>query len=53
MYLFQVSILPPLASVFVTNIAAQIADHFIANGVETTTVRRNCELLVDLWWYQK
>ena len=34
----QFSILPPLASVFVTGIAAQIADNLIANGVETTTV---------------
>ena len=34
----QVSILPPLASVFVTGIAAQIADNLIANGVDTTTV---------------
>ncbi|XP_024024266.1 probable anion transporter 6, chloroplastic [Morus notabilis] len=40
-----VSILPPLASVFVTNIAAQIADHFIANGVETTTVRKICQTI--------
>ncbi|KAL4301825.1 hypothetical protein GQ457_10G029950 [Hibiscus cannabinus] len=32
-----VSILPPLASVFVTSIAAQVADNLIANGVETTT----------------
>ncbi|CAI0388784.1 unnamed protein product [Linum tenue] len=33
-----VSILPPLASVFVTNLAAQLADKLIASGVETTTV---------------
>lgn len=39
-YLFQVSILPPLASIFVTNVAAQFADNSIANGVETTTVWR-------------
>ncbi|OAY46999.1 probable anion transporter 6, chloroplastic isoform X1 [Manihot esculenta] len=35
-----VSILPPLASIFVTSIAAQLADNLIANGVETTTVRK-------------
>ncbi|KAI4376701.1 hypothetical protein MLD38_014435 [Melastoma candidum] len=38
-----VSILPPMASVFVTNIAAQLADNLIANGVETTTVRKICQ----------
>lgn len=39
-YSFQVSILPPLASIFVTGTAAQLADNLIANGVETTTVWR-------------
>lgn len=34
----QVSILPPLASIFVTSIASQFADYLIANGVATTTV---------------
>ncbi|PON68548.1 Major facilitator [Parasponia andersonii] len=43
-----VSILPPLASVFVTNIAAQIADNLIANGVETTTVRKLCQTIAFL-----
>ncbi|CAI0388786.1 unnamed protein product [Linum tenue] len=38
-----VSILPPLASVFVTNLAAQLADKLIASGVETTTVRKFCQ----------
>lgn len=47
--LFQVSILPPLASVFMTNIAAQVADNLIANGVETTTVRSNYEVLLCLF----
>ncbi|KAA3490620.1 putative anion transporter 6, chloroplastic isoform X1 [Gossypium australe] len=40
-----VSILPPLASVFVTSIAAQFADNLIANGVETTTVRKICQAI--------
>ncbi|XP_022749610.1 probable anion transporter 6, chloroplastic isoform X2 [Durio zibethinus] len=40
-----VSILPPLASVFVTNIAAQFADNLIANGVETTMVRKICQTI--------
>ncbi|KAG8495677.1 hypothetical protein CXB51_013455 [Gossypium anomalum] len=40
-----VSILPPLASVFVTSIAAQFADNLIANGVETTTVRKMCQAI--------
>jgi len=35
---FQVSILPPLASIFVTSIASQLADSLISKGVETTTV---------------
>ncbi|KAF4392101.1 hypothetical protein F8388_004430 [Cannabis sativa] len=40
-----VSILPPLASVVVTSIASQIADNLIANGVETTTVRKLCQTI--------
>ncbi|XVF88278.1 hypothetical protein PTKIN_Ptkin19aG0037200 [Pterospermum kingtungense] len=40
-----VSILPPLASVFVTSIASQFADNLIANGVETTTVRKICQTI--------
>ncbi|OMO73174.1 Major facilitator superfamily [Corchorus capsularis] len=43
-----VSILPPLASVFVTSIAAQFADNLIANGVETTTVRKICQTIAFL-----
>ncbi|OMO61681.1 Major facilitator superfamily [Corchorus olitorius] len=43
-----VSILPPLASVFVTSIAAQFADNLIANGVETTTVRKTCQTIAFL-----
>ncbi|KAF9662832.1 hypothetical protein SADUNF_Sadunf18G0095200 [Salix dunnii] len=45
---FQVSILPPLASVFVTSIAAQLADKLIANGVEITTVRKICQTIAFL-----
>ncbi|KAE8700183.1 putative anion transporter 6 [Hibiscus syriacus] len=40
-----VSILPPLASIFVTSIAAQFADNLIANGVETTTMRKICQAI--------
>ncbi|XP_016199595.1 probable anion transporter 6, chloroplastic isoform X2 [Arachis ipaensis] len=43
-----VSILPPLASVFMTNIAAQLADNLIARGVETTTVRKICQSIAFL-----
>ncbi|KAF2317126.1 hypothetical protein GH714_012014 [Hevea brasiliensis] len=43
-----VSILPPLASIFVTSIAAQLADNLIANGVETTTVRKICQAVAFL-----
>lgn len=43
-----VSILPPLASIFVTSIAAQVADNLIANGVETTTVRKICQSIAFL-----
>lgn len=45
-YFFQVSILPPLASIFVTSIAAQLADNLIANGVQTTTVWRHYEQII-------
>ncbi|CAN0918172.1 Probable anion transporter 6, chloroplastic [Linum grandiflorum] len=38
-----VSILPPLASVFVTNLVAQLADKLISSGVETTVVRKFCQ----------
>lgn len=41
LHLFQVSILPPLASIFVTSIASQIADNLISSGVQTTTVGRS------------
>ncbi|XP_039043135.1 probable anion transporter 6, chloroplastic isoform X2 [Hibiscus syriacus] len=40
-----VSILPPLASVFVTSIAAQFADNLITNGVQATTVRKICQAI--------
>ncbi|GMH04578.1 hypothetical protein Nepgr_006418 [Nepenthes gracilis] len=40
-----VSVLPPLASIFVTNIAAQLADNLITRGVETTTVRKICQTI--------
>ncbi|XP_041007416.1 probable anion transporter 6, chloroplastic [Juglans microcarpa x Juglans regia] len=43
-----VSILPPLASIFVTSIAAQFADHLIANGVEVTMVRKICQSIAFL-----
>ncbi|KAK7852067.1 putative anion transporter 6 [Quercus suber] len=43
-----VSILPPLASIFVTSIATQVADQLIANGVETTTVRKICQSIAFL-----
>ncbi|MED6146589.1 putative anion transporter 6, chloroplastic [Stylosanthes scabra] len=43
-----VSILPPLASVFMTNIAAQFADNLISRGVETTTVRKICQSIAFL-----
>ncbi|KAF5749587.1 anion transporter 6 chloroplastic isoform X1 [Tripterygium wilfordii] len=38
-----VSILPPLASILVTSIAAQFADYLISSGVETTKVRKLCQ----------
>lgn len=40
-----VSVLPPLASIFVTNIAAQLADNLISRGVDTTTVRKLCQTI--------
>ncbi|KAI8565659.1 hypothetical protein RHMOL_Rhmol03G0277600 [Rhododendron molle] len=40
-----VSVLPPLASIFVTSIASQFADNLISNGVETTTVRKICQTI--------
>ncbi|KAH9616778.1 hypothetical protein KSS87_014933 [Heliosperma pusillum] len=40
-----VSVLPPLASVVVTNLAAQFADRLISRGVETTTVRKICQTI--------
>ncbi|XP_054806017.1 probable anion transporter 6, chloroplastic [Prosopis cineraria] len=43
-----VSILPPLASIFVTNAAAQLADNLISRGVETTTVRKICQSIAFL-----
>ncbi|CAK9153172.1 unnamed protein product [Ilex paraguariensis] len=43
-----VSVLPPLASIFVTSIAAQFADNLIASGVETTVVRKICQTIAFL-----
>ncbi|XP_004508421.1 probable anion transporter 6, chloroplastic isoform X2 [Cicer arietinum] len=43
-----VSILPPLASIFVTSIASQLADNLISKGVETTTVRKICQSIAFL-----
>ncbi|KAK7264852.1 hypothetical protein RJT34_32465 [Clitoria ternatea] len=43
-----VSILPPLASIFVTNLAAQLADNLISGGVETTKVRKICQSIAFL-----
>ncbi|XP_041998417.1 probable anion transporter 6, chloroplastic isoform X3 [Salvia splendens] len=40
-----VSVLPPLASIFVTSIASQLADYWISNGVETTVVRKVCQTI--------
>ncbi|KAL3535926.1 hypothetical protein ACH5RR_004387 [Cinchona calisaya] len=40
-----VSVLPPLASIFVTSIAAQLADYLITKGVDTTTVRKICQTI--------
>lgn len=38
-----VSVLPPLASIFVTSSASQLADSLISRGVNTTTVRKICQ----------
>ncbi|KAM1508208.1 hypothetical protein ACFX10_017550 [Malus domestica] len=43
-----VSILPPLASIFVTSIASQFADSLISSGVQTTTVRKICQTIAFL-----
>ncbi|GFP94033.1 probable anion transporter 6 chloroplastic [Phtheirospermum japonicum] len=43
-----VSVLPPLASIFVTSIASQFADSLIAKGVETTVVRKICQTIAFL-----
>lgn len=43
-----VSILPPLASIFVTSIAAQFADNLIAKGIDTTRVRKICQTIAFL-----
>ncbi|KAL8152639.1 hypothetical protein V2J09_010399 [Rumex salicifolius] len=40
-----VSVLPPLASIVVTSVAAQLADNLISRGVETTTVRKICQTI--------
>ncbi|CDP10484.1 unnamed protein product [Coffea canephora] len=40
-----VSVLPPLASIFVTSIAAQLADYLITKGVDTTRVRKTCQTI--------
>lgn len=40
-----VSVLPPLASILVTSIAAPFADNLISTGVETTTVRKICQTI--------
>ncbi|XP_031383520.1 probable anion transporter 6, chloroplastic isoform X2 [Punica granatum] len=43
-----VSILPPLASVFVTSVASQFADNLISNGTEITKVRKICQSIAFL-----
>ncbi|KAF9597071.1 hypothetical protein IFM89_015262 [Coptis chinensis] len=43
-----VSVLPPLASVLVTGLAAQFADSLITKGVETTKVRKICQSIAFL-----
>ncbi|KAI3422814.1 MFS domain-containing protein [Psidium guajava] len=43
-----VSILPPLASVLMTGAASQFADNLIANGMETTKVRKICQTIAFL-----
>ncbi|KAF3773516.1 putative anion transporter 6 [Nymphaea thermarum] len=44
-FMSQVSLLPPLASIAVTSIAATFADTLISNGVETTVVRKICQTI--------
>lgn len=43
-----VSVLPPLASVLVTGVAAQFADNLISSGVDTTKVRKICQTIAFL-----
>ncbi|CAH9070338.1 unnamed protein product [Cuscuta epithymum] len=43
-----VSVFPPLASIFVTTIAAQLADSLITKGVEITVVRKICQTIAFL-----
>ncbi|KAL7134608.1 hypothetical protein ABFS83_11G038900 [Erythranthe nasuta] len=43
-----VSVLPPLASIFVTSVASQLADSLITKGVETTVVRKICQTIAFL-----
>eukprot|EP00262_Sarcandra_glabra_P001938 TRINITY_DN1211_c1_g2_i1.p1 TRINITY_DN1211_c1_g2~~TRINITY_DN1211_c1_g2_i1.p1 ORF type:complete len:196 (-),score=15.54 TRINITY_DN1211_c1_g2_i1:77-664(-) len=43
-----VSVLPPLASILVTSIAAPFADYLISSGVETTKVRKICQTIAFL-----
>ncbi|KAK9269244.1 hypothetical protein L1049_001014 [Liquidambar formosana] len=43
-----VSVLPPLGSILMTTIAAQLADNLISNGVETTKVRKICQTIAFL-----
>ncbi|KAL2929842.1 putative anion transporter 6 chloroplastic [Bienertia sinuspersici] len=42
---WAVAVLPPLASVVTTNLAAQFADNLISRGIETTTVRKICQAI--------
>ncbi|XP_068642892.1 probable anion transporter 6, chloroplastic [Aristolochia californica] len=43
-----VSVLPPLASIIVTSVAALFADNLISSGVEATTVRKICQSIAFL-----
>lgn len=43
-----VSVFPPLAAIFVSTIAAQLADNLISKGVETTVVRKICQTIAFL-----
>ncbi|KAL6655058.1 hypothetical protein ACP70R_005884 [Stipagrostis hirtigluma subsp. patula] len=43
-----VSVLPPLASMVITSIAAPFADNLISNGVDTTKVRKICQTIAFL-----